>query len=127
MFQGNTLSIEREADEPWGPIDRHVDASLRDHFLLCGPLVDGTRTSPVQRDDPLEQAVLALIESEVLPGVHRDGGNIELHHIQDGVVYVILEGACASCPASTLTLKGAVETRLKKAFPDEIHRVEAIG
>jgi Fe-S cluster biogenesis protein NfuA len=41
-------------------------------------------------------------------------------------VHVRLRGACASCPASVLTLKGAVERTLKGAFPEEIREVRAI-
>jgi Fe-S cluster biogenesis protein NfuA len=127
MFKDNAVTIEREDAAPWAQLDRHVDASLRDHFLLCGPLIDGMASLSTERDDPLEQQVIELMERDILPAVHRDGGNIQLNHIEDGVVWVELEGACASCPASTLTLKGAVERRLKEAFPGQIHRVEAIG
>ncbi len=101
-----------------------MDASLREHFLLGGALVDGD--AGPQRDDPLEAAVVRVLEAEVLPAVHRDGGNIELQRVADGIVYVSLEGACASCPASVLTLKGAVERTLKKAFPGEVEAVEAV-
>lgn len=124
MLRGNTLTVERRDAAPWGRLDRHVDACLRDHFLLGGGVVDGD--AGPQRDDPLEAAVAKVLEAEVLPAVHRDGGNIVLDRVDDGVVYVHMEGACASCPASVLTLKGAVERTLKQAFPGEIERVEPV-
>lgn len=124
LLRGNTVTLERADDTPWDRLDRHVDASLREHFLTGGALVDGDQGP--QRDDPLEDAVLRVLEAEVLPAVHRDGGNIQLERVEDGVVYVHMEGACASCPASVLTLKGGVERTLKEAFPDEVERVEAV-
>ena len=124
LLRGSHLTIERADATPWARLDRHVDASLREHFLLGGALVDGDQGS--SRDDPLEDAVARVLETEVLPAVHRDGGDIELMSVADGVAYVHLKGACSSCPASVLTLKGAVERTLKEAFPDEIERVEAI-
>ncbi|MFK7929081.1 MAG: NifU family protein [Myxococcota bacterium] len=124
LLRNNTVTVERKETVSWDHLDRHVDASLRDHFLLGGSIVDGAGR-PV-RDDPLEEEVVKLIEAEVLPAIHRDGGNLTVQRVEDGVVYVTLEGACASCPASVLTLKGGVERALKHAFPGEITRVEAL-
>jgi len=124
LLRGNTLTIERRGQASWDRLDRHVDASLREHFLLGGGVVDGDQGP--QRDDPLEDAVAQVLEAEVLPAVHRDGGNIVLQRVEEGVAYVHMEGACASCPASVLTLKGAVERTLKEAFPGEVNKVEAV-
>ena len=69
LLRGNTLTLERRGETAWAHLDRHVDASLREHFLLGGALVDGDEGP--QRDDPLEDAVARVLESEVLPAVHR--------------------------------------------------------
>lgn len=51
------------------------------------------------------------------PMLQRDGGDIELLDVVDGVVKVKLTGACGSCPMSTMTLKMGVESALKKEVP----------
>jgi Fe-S cluster biogenesis protein NfuA len=51
------------------------------------------------------------------PMLQRDGGDIELVDVVDGVVKVRLTGACGSCPMSTMTLKMGVENALKKEVP----------
>lgn len=124
LLRDHTLTVERSAAAPWSGIDRHVDAAIRAHFLLGGAPVDGD-TGPLG-DGTLHDQVQRVLEAEVLPGVHRDGGDIEIVLIEHGVVHVRLRGACASCPASVLTLKGAVERTLKGAFPEEIREVRAI-
>jgi Fe-S cluster biogenesis protein NfuA len=58
-------------------------------------------------------------------GLQRDGGDIELVEIKDGVVYVKLKGACGTCPMATLTLKNWVEAKLKRDIP-EIKSVKAV-
>jgi len=58
-------------------------------------------------------------------GLRRDGGDIELVEIRDGVVYVKLKGACGTCPMATLTLKNWVEANLKREIP-EIKSVQAV-
>ena len=54
-----------------------------------------------------------------------DGGNVALHEIDGLVVVLKLQGACGSCPSSTMTLKMGIETRLTDKIP-EIEAVEQI-
>jgi len=55
---------------------------------------------------------------EVRPGLQADGGGVELVDVtEDGIVKVKLTGACAGCPMSTLTLKMAIEKKLKEQIP----------
>jgi Fe-S cluster biogenesis protein NfuA len=56
--------------------------------------------------------------NEIRPGLQADGGNVELVDVtEDGTVKVRLTGACAGCPMSTMTLKMAIEKRLKEQVP----------
>ena len=56
--------------------------------------------------------------SKIRPMLQRDGGDIELVDVTDGVVKVKLTGACGSCPMSMMTLKMGVENALKKEIPE---------
>ena len=62
---------------------------------------------------------------EVRPSLMRDGGNVALHEIDGLVVVLMLQGACGSCPSSTMTLKMGIESRLRDKIP-EILEVEQI-
>jgi Fe-S cluster biogenesis protein NfuA len=55
---------------------------------------------------------------KIRPMLQRDGGDIELVDVAEGVVKVKLTGACGSCPMSTMTLKMGVESTLKKEIPE---------
>ena len=55
---------------------------------------------------------------KIRPMLQRDGGDIELVDVTDGVVKVKLTGACGSCPMSMMTLKMGVENALKKEIPE---------
>lgn len=124
LLRDNTLTVEREPGVAWTAIDRHVDAALRTWLLGCGEPVRADDLP--DRDDPFEAEVHQVLQERIAPGVARDGGQIELVSIQDGVVYVSMQGACRSCPASTATLKLGVERTLKEAFPGRVDRVEAV-
>lgn len=70
----------------------------------------------------LRERVEAALE-KVRPTLQRDGGDIKLLDVNDGVVKVKLQGACAGCPMSQMTLAWGVEQTLKKEVP-EVVRVE---
>ena len=60
----------------------------------------------------------------IRPMLQRDGGDVELVNVCDGIVTVRLKGACAGCPMSQMTLKNGIEKFLKKEIP-EIVAVQA--
>jgi Fe-S cluster biogenesis protein NfuA len=44
-----------------------------------------------------------------------EGGDVQLVGIDDGLVKVKLQGSCAGCPFSQMTLKNFIERELKKS------------
>lgn len=58
-----------------------------------------------------------ILDQEIRPAVAMDGGDIVFHKFEDGVVYLFMQGSCAGCPSSTMTLKQGIETRLMEAVP----------
>jgi Fe-S cluster biogenesis protein NfuA len=63
---------------------------------------------------------------QVRPFLQRDGGDVELIEVtDDGIVKVKLQGACGSCPMSTMTLKMGIESAIKEQIP-EIKEVQQV-
>lgn len=62
---------------------------------------------------------------EMRPYLMADGGNVELVEIDGPVVKLRLQGACGSCPSSTMTLRMGIERRLREFIP-EIAEVEQV-
>ena len=65
----------------------------------------------------MKERVQQVIE-KIRPLLQRDGGDIELVDVVDGVVKVKLKGACGTCPMSAMTLKMGVEKQLKQEIPE---------
>jgi Fe-S cluster biogenesis protein NfuA len=79
-----------------------------------------------QDKEVLTRKVRNVLE-QIRPYLQQDGGDIEFIDLSDdNVVSVQLQGACGSCPYSLMTLKGGVESAIKKAIP-EIKSVEAVN
>jgi Fe-S cluster biogenesis protein NfuA len=75
----------------------------------------------------LEEQIITILEEEIRPAVAQDGGNITFKGFKDGVVSVVLRGACSGCPSSTVTLKNGIEALLKNRLPGEVTEVVAIN
>ena len=63
--------------------------------------------------------------NRVRPFLNADGGDIELISVKDGIVSVKLQGHCAGCPMSQMTIKNGVERILKQQVP-EVKEVVAV-
>lgn len=66
----------------------------------------------------MKTQVLDVIEI-IRPAIQADGGDIVLREVDEGtgVVTVELQGACVSCPASTVTMKAGIERIMKDRVP----------
>ena len=51
---------------------------------------------------------------KIREGLRVDGGDVQLVDINDGFVKVKLQGHCAGCPFSQMTLKNFIEKELIK-------------
>jgi Fe-S cluster biogenesis protein NfuA/nitrite reductase/ring-hydroxylating ferredoxin subunit len=66
---------------------------------------------------PVEERVREALEG-VRPYLGSHGGDVELIGVADGVARVRMQGSCEGCPASSMTLKLAIEDAVLKAAPD---------
>ena len=55
---------------------------------------------------------------ELRPFLMADGGKVEIAEIAGPIVKVRLQGACGSCPSSTMTLKLGIERKLREMNPE---------
>ena len=66
----------------------------------------------------LTQENVEAVLDELRPFLVADGGNVEIVEIDGPIVKVRLQGACGSCPSSTMTLKMGIERKLREMIPE---------
>ena len=69
-------------------------------------------------DSEIVKKITDLLDTRVRPAVAQDGGDITFQSFEEGVVYLHMQGACAGCPSSTMTLKMGIENLLKHYIPE---------
>ena len=72
----------------------------------------------------LEERIEAALE-RIRPAIRRDGGDVWLIRVDDGIAYVQMLGACGGCAAAHQTLKGGIEAVVREDVP-EIRAVEHV-
>ena len=63
---------------------------------------------------------------ELRPFLMADGGNVEVVELDGPIVKVRLQGACGSCPSSTMTLKMGIERKMRECIPEVCEVVQVL-
>nr|WP_294847317.1 NifU family protein [uncultured Sphingomonas sp.] len=137
-FGRDFISVSAAPTVEWEVLEPEVLTLLLDHFMLDAPLFKpGTAAGihvaaddfPVFDEDPADADIIDqikdLLETRVQPAVANDGGNIVYRGYKDGKLFLEMQGACAGCPSSTITLKRGIESLIKHYVP-EVETVEAV-
>lgn len=96
-------------------------APLEGNYARLRPL------QPVlQKDGHVVEQIVELLEEKVVPNVQADGGDVQFRGFADGVVWISLVGACASCSSSTITVRFMIRNLLTHCI-DEVKDVRSIG
>lgn len=65
----------------------------------------------------------AVLNEKVRPSLRAHGGELEIDHLADGVLYIKLLGQCAGCPSADLTNETLIEHELTAALPELVRKV----
>ncbi len=132
VFFGMDFISVSQAGTDWAALKPQVLGVIMDHFTSGAPRMadDVEEESRTDFDDdpadaPIITQIKDLIDSKVRPAVARDGGDIIYQGFKAGTVYLHMQGACAGCPSSTITLKNGIENLLKHYVP-EVSSVESV-
>jgi len=127
LFLGlDFLSVNKNDNADWEDI-KHIVISLINEFFDEGnQLIIDKNLNKINNQDykEIEKKIIHVLETKVKPAVANDGGDIKFLNYKDGIVKVKLQGSCAGCPSSTITLKQGVQNLLKHYIPD-VKQVEA--
>lgn len=85
---------------------------------ISSPFAENNSVSSSTDDLPFNKENVDKVLDEVRPYLISDGGNVAVHDVDEESknVYLVLEGACGSCPSSTVTMQMGIERVLKENF-----------
>ena len=125
VFLGNDFVTVTKGDGvEWDHVKPAILGAIMEHFQSGDPVLDGDQAGSSGHaehsgeDSDVVNQIKELLDSRVRPAVAQDGGDITFHGFDRGVVYLHMQGACAGCPSSTLTLKMGIENLLRHYIPE---------
>jgi len=148
FISSNYIAISKYDIVEWDEVTMEIRELIRDYLAQGNAVInealikasggeDSEASEPIayvhpeekpQADwDAIDEKIASLLDEYVKPAVESDGGNIKFLNHQDGVVSVLLQGACSGCPSSTATLKNGIENMLQQMLPGQIKAVQAVN
>ncbi len=127
VFFGNDFVTVTKADATeWDHIKPAILGAIMEHFQSGQPVMsEGNQHASghaehTGEDGEIVGQIKELLDTRVRPAVAQDGGDITFHGFDRGIVYLHMQGACAGCPSSTLTLKMGIENLLRHYIPEVV-------
>lgn len=146
FMMNDFLTVSKNEMVEWEEVTNELREFIRDHLNEGGEVLlrmpekkEANEAGPKEEQaskevsslfgegtaSPHDGRIKELLSEYVAPAVQGDGGAIHFHSFENGVVKLVLKGACSGCPSSMLTLKDGIEALLKEHIP-EVERVEAL-
>ena len=125
FFGSDFVTVTKAEAIEWDHIKPAILGAIMEHFQSGQPVIEGEAadTGHAAHDGPdsdIVNQIKELLDTRVRPAVAQDGGDITFHGFDRGIVYLHMQGACAGCPSSTLTLKMGIENLLRHYIPEVV-------
>jgi Fe-S cluster biogenesis protein NfuA len=132
VFFGSDFITVTKREGDWRHLKPAILGAIMEHFTRGLPLFEGEAAEEADptyegEDAEIVAQIKELIDTRVRPAVANDGGDIIFKGFDggSGTVFLHLQGSCAGCPSSTITLRNGIENMLKHYIP-EVSAVEAV-
>ena len=131
FFGSDFITVTKDENIEWEHVKPAILGLIMEHFQSGAPILLEENTTPIHAehhgpDSKIVEQIKELLDTRVRPAVAQDGGDITFHGYEEGIVYLHMQGACAGCPSSTMTLKMGIENLLKHYIP-EVQEVRPIA
>lgn len=131
FFGPDFVTVTKTGETEWDHIKPSILGAIMEHYQSGHPVIEGANggsghAAHSGEDNDIVEQIKELLDTRVRPAVAQDGGDITFHGFDRGVVYLHMQGACAGCPSSTITLKMGIENLLRHYIP-EVTEVRPVG
>ena len=118
FFASNFVTVTKAEDTEWNELIPILQEFVKGAVESELKVTEGPEEAIKFTGTETEQKIQQILYDYVRPAIEMDGGHIAFKTFDEGVVTVVLQGACSGCPSSTLTLKSGIEGLLKRMIPD---------
>ena len=128
-FFDNYITVTQNGDADWDELEEKVKKIILENMADHNPnfeVPQPVKMQLPQNDNPEIAKIDAILDQTIRPALQMDGGDIQLMELNGNVLKVNYQGACGSCPSSSMGTLKAIESLLRNEYnPDLVVEMAA--
>ena len=123
-FFDNYITVTQDGSVDWDGLEENIHKTvmekIKDHNPDFATPEPEKKAALAGNDSPEMAQINEILDLTVRPALQMDGGDIQLVDYKDNTLRVFYQGACGSCPSSTMGTLKAIENILKDQFNPDV-------
>ncbi len=118
-FFDNYVTVTQDGNVDWDHIEEQIKKVILEYAADHDPdfqVEEDKKPSTTVSDDPEIAKINAILDSTIRPGLQMDGGDLQIVSFDGVNLTVNYQGACGSCPSSTMGTLKAIEGILRDQY-----------
>lgn len=126
-FFDNYITVTQDGNVEWDVIEEQIKNIILQHAPAHDPnfKVEEAQKPVLVSNDPQINRINEILDRTIRPALQMDGGDLQVIGFDGQVVSVSYQGACGSCPSSTMGTLKAIENILRDEMSMDV-TVEAL-
>ncbi len=122
-FFENVVTVTKFTFEPWESLEPKVMEVMKKLVPSHDPdFIDPTQKKKIDRStlSPELQQIEEILDRRIRPGLQGDGGDLAVEGYEKNILTIKYQGACGTCPSSSMGTLEAIRGILKDEYDPEI-------
>lgn len=121
-FFDNYITVTQDGNVDWDAIEDQIKKIILEYAPNHDPNfhVEEVKKETVVSSDPEVGKINEILDRTIRPALQMDGGDLQVVSLDGNMLYVNYQGACGSCPSSSMGTLKAIESILRDEFNPEI-------
>ncbi len=121
-FFDNFITVTQDGNADWETLEEQIRKiileNINDHnanFKTAEP-----QKAIPNSTNPEIAKIEAILDQTIRPALQMDGGDLQIVNLEGNVLSINYQGACGSCPSSSMGTLKAVENLLRESYNAEL-------
>ena len=125
-FFDNYITVTQDGNADWDELETKIKETILEKIKTHDPnfkIPELKKAAPLKtaaNDSPEIAQINTILDETVRPALQMDGGDLQVIEYQNNVLKIHYQGACGSCPSSSMGTMMAIENILKDQFNPDI-------
>jgi Fe-S cluster biogenesis protein NfuA len=116
----NVMTVTQNGLSEWDSLSALVQRAMQEHLPDHNPDIMSTEEIRKSQLTPEMKMIEDILDEEIRPALQADGGDLQVLEYDQHVLTIKYEGACGSCPSSSMGTLEAIEGVLRDRFDPQI-------